>query len=222
MNGSARVLGCALLLAGCDWLGTDAPPEAIAYKVVRGDTLFEIATDHGVTVDELRAWNGIEGDRIDVGQVLRIERGTATPQPAPSRSRASTARHAAPSATPEGLSLTMPEPQPCLEGPSLDGAGDEAMAASEGLSEAQVRAAMNGFVHHTLTCIGDAEPTDALDLELVVGCDGRVSAVNLLAANDWPATVHTCVREVLKHTPFPAHGLPDGDRFTYPLRYTAP
>ena len=48
-------------------------PTVVQYEVARGDTLFVIAKAHGVTVDDLRRWNGIEGDRIEVGQVLRIE-----------------------------------------------------------------------------------------------------------------------------------------------------
>jgi LysM repeat protein len=47
-------------------------PRVREYEVARGDTLGEIAERFGVTVDALRAANGIEGDRIRVGQRLRI------------------------------------------------------------------------------------------------------------------------------------------------------
>lgn len=42
------------------------------YKVAPGDTLSVIAVRNGVSLDALRAVNGISGDRIRVGQVLRI------------------------------------------------------------------------------------------------------------------------------------------------------
>jgi len=42
------------------------------YVVQRGDTLSEIAREFGTTVSSLRLENGIEGDLIRIGQVLRI------------------------------------------------------------------------------------------------------------------------------------------------------
>lgn len=211
-----------LTLAGCPWISGDAGPTPIEVTVVRGDTLFKIAQAHEVTVDELRQWNGIEGDLIEVGQILTVFPSSDAPEPPPTRRRARTSAPAHPSVAPPGPTLTLPDAKPCLEGPSLQGMGDDAMAASEGLSESEVRTAMNGFVHHTLTCIGEHNPTGPLELEIVVGCDGQVDAVHVQDASDWPQDVHSCVRDVLRYTPFPAHGLPDGDRFTYPLRYTAP
>jgi len=47
----------------------------VRYAVQRGDTLGEIAKDHGVSVGQLRQWNGIEGDLIEVGQVMLIYPG---------------------------------------------------------------------------------------------------------------------------------------------------
>ena len=50
-----------------------APRQAVTtYRVRRGDTLWEIARRHGVTVRQLRSWNGI-GSRIYPGQRIRIE-----------------------------------------------------------------------------------------------------------------------------------------------------
>lgn len=49
---------------------TDAARWA-SYRVRRGDTLWEIARRHGVSVTELRRWNGI-GNRIHPGQQIRI------------------------------------------------------------------------------------------------------------------------------------------------------
>ena len=63
----------------------------VTYEVVRGDTLFVIAKQHGVTVDQLRSWNGIQGDLIEVGDQLTIyvDAPPAGATPAPGRTPAS-------------------------------------------------------------------------------------------------------------------------------------
>jgi membrane-bound lytic murein transglycosylase D len=48
-----------------------AQPSWTTYQVRRGDTLSHIAARHGVTVSQLRQWNGI-GTRIYAGQRIRI------------------------------------------------------------------------------------------------------------------------------------------------------
>ncbi len=49
----------------------DAGPIWSTYRVRRGDSLWEIARRHGVSVTQLRRWNGI-GTRIYPGQRIRI------------------------------------------------------------------------------------------------------------------------------------------------------
>jgi lipoprotein NlpD len=54
-----------------------SPPEAESrgptYTVKRGDTLYQIALDHGLDYKDLAAWNGLENpNKILVGQVLRV------------------------------------------------------------------------------------------------------------------------------------------------------
>lgn len=61
--GSLGVLAL-VLFAGSAW--------ALDYRVRSGDTLAEIARRFNVSVGELRAANGISGDLIHAGQVLRI------------------------------------------------------------------------------------------------------------------------------------------------------
>jgi len=53
---------------------TATPPAdtEVTYSVKRGDNLANIASKYGVTVQDLREWNGIEGNRIDVDQKLKI------------------------------------------------------------------------------------------------------------------------------------------------------
>ncbi len=45
------------------------------YRVQRGDTLSGIANRHGITVNRLRALNNMNGDIIQVGEVLRVPHG---------------------------------------------------------------------------------------------------------------------------------------------------
>lgn len=42
------------------------------YTVRRGDTLYRIASKHGITVQKLKKLNGIKGDNIRVGQKLKV------------------------------------------------------------------------------------------------------------------------------------------------------
>jgi LysM repeat protein len=215
-------------------LGFGVLPQPSVYVVNKGDTLFEIARDHGVSVAELRTWNDIEGDLIEIGQVLVLWQpdgnGPATrlasngAKPGHKTHTLKVAGSLSQAGTSEAPRLEMPSEKRCLGGPSLSelGGEDEALAASSGLDHAQVSGAMNGFVHNTLPCIhaADAMPTDTLMLEIQVGCNGLVSDVSVVEAGDWSSDLTACVAEVLEHAPFPAHDLPDGDVFQYPLRFT--
>jgi len=42
------------------------------YTVKKGDTLYKVATKHGLTVQKLKSLNGIKGDNIRVGQKLKV------------------------------------------------------------------------------------------------------------------------------------------------------
>lgn len=44
------------------------------YKVKKGDTLGAIARRHGITLKDLRSWNNIQNDRIQIGQVLKVSK----------------------------------------------------------------------------------------------------------------------------------------------------
>lgn len=48
------------------------------YTVKSGDTLYEIAQNHGMTVEELRELNDLESDNLSIGQKLTV-RGSSTP-----------------------------------------------------------------------------------------------------------------------------------------------
>lgn len=44
----------------------------IEHKVVKGDTLHALAQKYGAEVEEVRLFNGIRGDKLLIGQLLRI------------------------------------------------------------------------------------------------------------------------------------------------------
>ncbi|MDG2282309.1 MAG: DUF5715 family protein [Longimicrobiales bacterium] len=54
---------------------SDGVPELREYRVRRGDSLWMIAREHGITVGELRDVNGIQGSRIFVGQLIDVPQG---------------------------------------------------------------------------------------------------------------------------------------------------
>lgn len=53
-------------------MNSSSDARAIRHVIERGDTLLDIARDYQVSLPSLRSLNQIEGDRIRVGQVLRI------------------------------------------------------------------------------------------------------------------------------------------------------
>jgi membrane-bound lytic murein transglycosylase D len=48
--------------------------ETIKYKVKKGDTLSRIARKHHVTVNNLKKWNNLKSDKIQIGQTLIIKK----------------------------------------------------------------------------------------------------------------------------------------------------
>ncbi len=57
------------------------PPVSSTYTVRKGDTLWAIALKTGVRVEDLAAANGIEGDRLQIGQKLVIPTGPVAARP---------------------------------------------------------------------------------------------------------------------------------------------
>ncbi|HCH65329.1 MAG: hypothetical protein CL927_04555 [Deltaproteobacteria bacterium] len=225
-----RALGCVVLLASsCSLL--EPKPEPVVHTVVRGDTLSKLARKHHTTVAELKAWNALESDLIEVGQPLVVAYigGTApTPTADASASSAPQKQRRRIPTTPPGPAaahsvgaLSMPPEQSCLAGPELvDGGDDPAFAGSAGLSRAQVRSAMNAFLPTLQRCITGDWPSGTLDLSITVACTGRVSTVRVQNDGGLDASLVTCIQDTLRYAPFPAHDLPDGETFGYPMVFS--
>lgn len=82
---SLAVLGMAVLLASC---GTTKPVGKGQYRVERGDTLTQIAREHGQSVASLIRSNNLkDGDNIRVGQVLNVRGGSAAASAPPASTK---------------------------------------------------------------------------------------------------------------------------------------
>ena len=208
----------ALLLFAC----TSSEPEFSEYTVVRGDTLFVIARDHGVGVDELKAWNGLDSDLIEIGDTLKIyghEDGVVAGSTRTAKKRTRSQKR--PSDASEGtdeVRLPTPKAKRCLAGPTGEGLGDEGAVASVGLSRDQVKAGMNGIVSYTLRCV---PPTSGRVMtDVTVGCDGLVKEVVIESGGPYDNDALSCITDTIRHAQFDAHQLPDGMNFGYPLVFT--
>lgn len=73
------------------------------YTVKSGDTLFKIASAHGISLDSLISWNGVSGHLIYPGEQLVVKGGAAVAEKAPAKTAAAPAapaKSAAPAPTP--------------------------------------------------------------------------------------------------------------------------
>ncbi len=62
----------AARVAAADADTREAEVTRTVYRVRKGDTLFSIARRHGVSVENLRAWNRIKGSALSIGDRLQI------------------------------------------------------------------------------------------------------------------------------------------------------
>ena len=72
--------GAAMLLAACSSSGTAQHTRCLHpakgfYCVKAGDNLYRIGLRFGASVNQLKSWNNLRGDKVVVGQQLRVSRG---------------------------------------------------------------------------------------------------------------------------------------------------
>jgi hypothetical protein len=115
--------------------------------------------------------------------------------------------------------LSKPPPKTCVRGAATVVA-ENGMSRSAGLSLSQINAAMGQISRYTVKCFppGTAGTYEVI-VEIKVGCDGRVSDVFLINGGVVPARVTSCIQQTLGFASFPAHGLPDGASFQYPMKF---
>jgi len=185
------------------------------YTVVRGDTLSAIGQRHGVTAADLMAWNSLSSDRIEVGLVLTIERSGV----AVDASSVPVLKHPPRSRQSRGQDERRPKPQACLHGPSLDDLDndDVDIQGSVGLSMDQLRASMNPAMAKMGACIDGPWPSATVRTEVTVGCNGLVQQVHVIDAGGLGAELVDCLSATLQRQGFPAHDMPDGFTFQYPI-----
>ncbi|MCO4771946.1 MAG: AgmX/PglI C-terminal domain-containing protein [Deltaproteobacteria bacterium] len=117
--------------------------------------------------------------------------------------------------------LSMPSAKRCLSADlEIDSDEDFGMATSMGLTGEQIGEAVRSFQEQTLRCYDSApEAAGTVQVELTVGCDGRVSAVELIDETIGDSDFVECVVDVMRYAPFPAHDREGGVVFELPLRY---
>jgi hypothetical protein len=62
---------------------TPSAPATGTHKVVKGDTLYSVATKYKVTVPNLKTWNALKSDELSIGQILKVKAPATPSKPAP-------------------------------------------------------------------------------------------------------------------------------------------
>ena len=79
--GDTLVVGSGASASTNSSAATAAPPSggsAIRYRIRSGDNLAVIAQRHGVSIDDLRRWNGLRGSTIQAGKTLVVGYGSSS------------------------------------------------------------------------------------------------------------------------------------------------
>ncbi|MDZ5711285.1 3D domain-containing protein [Jeotgalibacillus haloalkalitolerans] len=136
------------------------------YTVVKGDTLYKIATEHGITVGELMSWNGLSSDLIFPGQEFSVSGQAAAPAQAEAAPQSQPAQQEEPAE--EEVAQDSGQTQ-STEG--VEGTGGEA-PSSEAAQEMTVTATA-----YTAYCAGCSGVT-ATGIDLRSNPDQKVIAVD--------------------------------------------
>ncbi|MEZ4323044.1 MAG: LysM peptidoglycan-binding domain-containing protein [Myxococcota bacterium] len=115
--------------------------------------------------------------------------------------------------------LSMPAAKRC-ESQRAKAVGEDGMYAGDGLSSAEIKSSLSRTLGTTRRCMPPGTKGKfQVIVELKVGCNGRVSNVYTINGGGAPGSVTACIEKVLSYTAFPAHDIPDGQSFQYPINY---
>ena len=89
--------------------------------------------------------------------------------------------------------------------------------ASKGLSYEEIRKPLATFLPTLGQCFSGDWPEARVLFEITAGCDGRVSKVVVLDDGGLSNDRLDCMRSTLSFVGFPAHDMPDGMTFQYPV-----
>ncbi len=75
-----------LLLGGFLWAGPAHPVSwaqqtTSTHTVQKGETLFSIAQQYEVSIDQIKEWNNLESNQLQPGQILKVTPGKSTAEP---------------------------------------------------------------------------------------------------------------------------------------------
>lgn len=102
-------------------------PNAARHTVVRGDTVYNIARRYRISQDNLRAWNNLSDNNINIGQVLRVKPAGYTPpataQTPPPATPPRTTPAPAPTPAPSSNTASAPAATPSVSGSTRSAAG---------------------------------------------------------------------------------------------------
>jgi hypothetical protein len=121
-----------------------------------------------------------------------------------------------------GLKATksLPDAKRCLGGPEIGSLSDDhGMMTNNGLSSQQISKSMNKFFPQLSSCMPDVWPTANIEIDFNVGCNGLVSYVRIVRDDNLDFTIQECIEDAFQYAEFPAHDLPDGMDFSYPIQF---
>jgi hypothetical protein len=117
--------------------------------------------------------------------------------------------------------LSMPSPKQCTSSSfDLDDDEDFSVASSQGLDSSQIMSSVRAHNAQTMRCASEDKPLSGkVLLEFIVGCDGRVTDIEVIENSTFDNAFGDCVADVMKYTSFPGHDQSDGAIFQVPLIY---
>ncbi|EIM07243.1 3D domain-containing protein [Planococcus antarcticus DSM 14505] len=130
------------------------------YTVKSGDTLFEIASANGISLDSLMSWNGVSGHLIYPGEELVVKGGTAVAEKAPAKT--------ASASTPAPAKSTTPAPTPA------SAPAEKAPAQASTQSGKTMTVSATAYTAYCIGCSG----TTATGIDLRANPNQKVIAVD--------------------------------------------